>query len=112
MVLIQSGSFLLYLGESLQEIWGETSTLPSKFCHKQKPIPHKAETAFLKNQQSLVKHFHLKSNGQNLFSISLRTIVLRSESLGEQTPIVCLWKKYFLIAHGQWKTVQENEEVI
>ena len=59
-VMLQLGvSFLLRLGESLQEIWGETTILSSKFCHKQKPVSHKTETEFLTKQQSLVKHFHL-----------------------------------------------------
>lgn len=52
-------SFLLHPGENLQEIGLETSILSSKLCQKQTPVSHKAEIAFLKKQQSLVKHFHL-----------------------------------------------------
>lgn len=47
--------FFLHPGENLQE----TSTLSSKLCQKQTPVSHKAVIAFLKKQQSLVKHFHL-----------------------------------------------------
>ena len=41
----------VYLGKSLQELGVEISMLPSKFCHKQQPISHKAEMVFLKKQQ-------------------------------------------------------------
>lgn len=58
-ILEVSFLFLSHPGESLQEIWVETSILSPKLCHKQKPISHKAEIGFLKKQQSLVKHFHL-----------------------------------------------------